>query len=347
MDKNLKKIKRELNCWSLLASTSRVLSALLFGLSISWFLLAVLTLDYHSFLVSRDYIVGGSILVLMCQVTYWLISTVGLSTKFSENVGDEDGFYILRNTNPFNSQKFKIIFGAALGGAYLPQRLLFVFNYSNNEFPVHTAFDIARKVLYYDHWVESVTSFGGVLFATVVMTVLGCWSTWRLNNILFKNKDSWAELLPGDAEVFRSVISSSSHEFDTNNIKNLLLDERVRDAVKVVGVRRTERRSDNYDSIYIEAQATFETLDGLYLSNVTFSGSMEKDETLTSNSTATKKDDKPSPSKIDTESQKKTKTILESDPVVVDVPDPIDPELSEKVLHSLNKRKKYRNRIFR
>ena len=346
MDKNIKKIKRELNCWSLLASTSRVLSALLFGLSISWFLLAVLTLDYHSFLVSRDYIVGGSILVLMCQVTYWLISTVGLSTKFSENVGDEDSFYILRNTNPFNSQKFKIIFGAALGGAYLPQRLLFVFNYNNKEFPVHTAFDLARKVLYYDHWVESV-SFGGVLFATVVMTVLGCWSTWRLNNILFKNKDSWAELLPGDAEVFRSVISSSSHEFDTNNIKNLLLDERVRDAVKVVGVRRTERRSDNYDSIYIEAQATFETLDGLYLSNVTFSGSMEKDETLTSYSTVTKKDDKSSPSEIDTESQKKTKTILESEPVVVDVPDPIDPELSEKILNSLKKRKEYRNRIFR
>ena len=126
-----------------------------------------------------------------------------------------------------------------------------------------------------------------------------------------------------------------------------MIDERVRDAVKVVGVRRTERRSDNYDSIYIEGQATFETLDGVYLSEVTFSRSVEKDENLTSYSTVTKKDDKSSPSEIDTESQKKTKTILESTPVVVDVPDPIDPELSEKVLHSLNKRKKYRNRIFR
>ena len=347
MDKNLKKIKRELNSWSLLASTSRVLSTLLFGLSISWFLLAVLTLDYHSFLVSRDFIVGGSILVLMVQITYWLISTVGLSTKFSEKVGDEDGFYILRNTNPFSSQKFKIIFGAAIGGAYLPQRLLFVFNYSDNEFPVHSAFDLARKVLYYDHRVESLTMFGLVLLATIVITILGCCSTWRLNNILFKNKDSWSELLPEDYKVFKDVISSGSYAFDTNCIKNLMIDERVRDAVKIVGLRRTERRSDNYDLIYIDGQATIETLDGLYLAEVTFSRSVEKDENLTSYSTVTKKDDKSSPSEIDTESQKKTKTILESTPVVVDVPDPIDPELSEKVLHSLNKRKKYRNRIFR
>ena len=344
MDRNLKKIKRELNSWSLLASTSRVLSAVLFGLSISWFLLAVLTLDYHSFLVSRDYIVGGSILILMCQITYWLISTVGLSTKFSEKVGDEDGFYILRNTNPFNSQKFKIIFGAAIGGAYLPQRLLFVFNYSNDEFPVHSAFDLARKVLYYDHRAESLTMFGLVLFVTIVMTILGCGSTWRLNNILFKNKDDWSELLPEDYKVFKDIISSSSYEFDTNCIKNLMIDERVRDAVKIVGLRRTERRSDNYDEIYIDGQATVETLDGLYLADLTFSGTLEKKETLACS--VTKKDDKSFASETDIESHK-TKTILESDPVVIDVPDPIDPELSEKILNSLKKRKEYRNRIFR
>lgn len=344
MDKNLKKIKRELNSWSLLASTSRVLSTLLFGLIISWFLLAVLTLDYHSFLVSRDYIVGGSILVLMFQITYWLVSTVGLSTKFSEKVGDEDGFYILRNTNPFSSQKFKIIFGAAIGGAYLPQRLLFVFNYSDNEFPVHSAFDLARKVLYYDHRAESLTMFGVVLFATIVITILGCCSTGRLNNILFKNKDDWSELSPEDYKVFKDVISSGSHVFDTSCIKNLMIDERVRDAVKIVGLRRTERRSDNYDSIYIDGQATIETLDGLYLAEITFSGTLEKNETLACS--VTKKDDKSSPSETDTESHK-TKTILESDPVVIDVPDPIDPQLSEKILNSLKKRKEYRNRIFR